>query len=270
MIRRDVVLAFLAHEIKELRSNPRVLPVMLVFPVLAILFPVAIVLFGPGLVQESARDPGLAAMLRQAIALPELQQLSMEEALTRFALRAVVGFYLLMPVAIASTAASFSIVGEKQQRTLEPILATPISDREFLAGKFLVCLVPTMTITWLSALVAIGLADAVSLARYGGPVLPDRFWAVGVGLLSPLMGAAITLVTMRLSARSVEPQSAVQASALAILPGFFVVFGLFGRLLMVSFPALLIASGVMIALNLWLFRLVERTFRREEILTKWK
>lgn len=270
MIRPDVVLAFLAHEWRELRSNPRILPVMLVFPVIAIAVPVTIVLLGPSLVAETAKDPAMAAMLRQAISLPELQLLSMEEAMTRYALRAVAAFYLLMPVAIASTAASFSIVGEKQQRTLEPILATPITDREFLAGKFLVCLVPTMTITWLSAVVAVVLADGASWPRYGSLVLPDRFWLAGVGLLSPLVGAAMTLVTMRLSARSVDPQATVQASALAILPAFLVVFGIFGRLLMVSFTALLVTIGLMLLLDLWLFRLVERTFRREEILTKWK
>jgi hypothetical protein len=92
----------------------------------------------------------------------------------------------------------------------------------------------------------------------------------GVGILSPLLGAAVTLLTMRLSARSVDPQVTVQTSALAILPGFFIVFGVFGKLLMVSFPAVLVTIGLMLVLNLWFFRRVERTFRREEILTKWK
>ncbi|HEX9895421.1 MAG TPA: ABC transporter permease subunit [Gemmatimonadales bacterium] len=270
MIRRDVVLAFLAHEIKELRGNARVLPVMLIFPVLAVLFPVILTFLGPSLVEEASVDPAMGAMLKQAVTLPEFQQLSLEEALIRFALRGVAAFYLLMPVAIGSTAAAFSIVGEKQQRTLEPILATPISDREFLAGKFLVCLVPTMVVTWLSAIVGVALVDSISWSRYGTLFLPDRFWLAGIGLLAPLVGAAITLVTMRLSARSVDPQSTVQASALAILPGFFVVFGVFGKVLMVSFNAVLVTIVLTLVLNLWLFRGVERTFRREEILTKWK
>jgi ABC-type Na+ efflux pump permease subunit len=161
-------------------------------------------------------------------------------------------------------------VGEKQQRTLEPILATPISDRELLLGKFVVCMVPTMAVTWLAAVVAVGLVDAISWSRYGALFLPDRFWLAAVGILSPLVGAAITLLTMRLSARSVDPQVTVQTSALAILPGFLIVFGLFGKLLMVSFTAVLVTIALMLLLNLWLFRRVERTFRREEILTKWK
>lgn len=270
MIRRDVVLAFLSHELRELRTNPRVLPVMLVFPVLAIIFPVVFTLLGPSLVAEAGRDPAMGVLLRQALARPELQGLSLEEALTRFVVRAVAAFYLLMPVAIGSTAAAFSIVGEKQQRTLEPILATPVSDREFLVGKFLVCILPTMAVTWGSALIAIGLVDAISWRRYQALFLPDRFWLAGVGLLSPLVGTAITLVTMRLSARSVDPQATVQTSALVVLPGFLVLFGLFGKVLLVSFPALLVMTGLTLVLDLWLFRRVEKTFQREEILTRWK
>lgn len=270
MSRYDVVLAFLGHELKEIRSNPRLLPLLLIFPAIAVAFPVILTLVGPALVKEASQDPVMGAMLRQALARPEYQLLDLEEALTRYTLRAVAAFYLLMPVAIASTAAAFSIVGEKQQRTLEPILATPISDREFLLGKFVVCMVPTMAVTWLAAVVAVGLVDAISWSRYGALFLPDRFWLAGVGVLSPLIGSAMTLVTMRLSARSVDPQVTVQTSALVILPGFLIVFGLFGRLLMVSFTAVLVTIALMLLLNLWLFRRVERTFRREEILTRWK
>ena len=149
-------------------------------------------------------------------------------------------------------------------------MSTPISDREFLLGKFVVCMVPTTAVTWLAAVVAVGLVDAISWSRYGTLFLPDRFWLAGIGVLSPLIGSAMTLVTMRLSARSVDPQVTVQTSALVILPGFLIVFGLFGRLLMVSFTSVLVTIALMLLLNLWLFRRVERTFRREEILTRWK
>lgn len=270
MIRRGIVFAFLAHEFRDLRTNARVLPLLFIFPLMGIAFPVAIALLGPMMVAEAARDPGMMAILRSAVSLQDFQGLEMSEAMTRYMLRAVLAFYLLMPVAIASTASAFSIVGEKQQRTLEPILATPITDREFLVGKLLVCILPTVAVTWATGLIAILLVDLVTLVRTGQAVLPDRFWLAGVGLLAPLLGAAVTLVTMRLSARSVDPQSTVQTSALVIVPGFLVIFGIFGKLLIASFPALLAGIGLAAVVDLWLFRLVERTFEREEILTRWR
>jgi ABC-2 type transport system permease protein len=270
VIRRGIVLAFLVHELRDLRTNSRVVPLFFIFPLLGIAFPVAIALLGPTMVTEAARDPGMMAVLKSAIAVSDFKGLDMNEAMTRYMLRAVVAFYLLMPIAIASTAAAFSIVGEKQQRTLEPILATPITDREFLTGKLLVCLVPTVAVTWITALVAIALVDSVSYVRDRELLLPDRFWLAGVGLLAPLMGIAVTLVTMRLSAKSVDPQATVQASALAVIPGFLVVFGLFGKILIASFSALLAGIALMVIVDLWLFRRVEKTFEREEILTRWR
>lgn len=270
MIRRGIVLAFLSHELRDLRTNARVVPLFFIFPLLGLAFPVAIALLGPTMVTEAARDPGMMAVLKSASAVMDFQGLDMSEAMTRYMLRAVVAFYLLMPIAIASTAAAFSIVGEKQQRTLEPILATPITDREFLAGKLLVCLVPTLAVTWITALAAIALVDTVSYVRDRAFLLPDRFWLAGVGLLAPLLGVAVTLVTMRLSAKSVDPQATVQASALAVIPGFLVIFGLFGRILIANFTALLAGIALMVIVDLWLFRRVEKTFEREEILTRWR
>jgi membrane protein CcdC involved in cytochrome C biogenesis len=112
--------------------------------------------------------------------------------------------------------------------------------------------------------------DLVTVLRTGEAVLPDRFWLAGVGVLAPLLGTAVTLVTMRMSARSVDPQATVQASALMVVPAFLVVFGVFGKVLIASFEMLLIGIGLVLLLDLWLFRRVERTFEREEILTRWR
>ena len=162
MIRRGIVRTFLGHELRDLRTNSRVVPLFFIFPILGIVFPVAIALLGPSMVTEAARDPGMMAVLKAATNVIEFQGLDMSEAMTRYMLRAVVAFYLLMPIAVASTAAAFSIVGEKQQRTLEPILATPITDREFLASKLMVCLVPTVAVTWLTAVRLSRLAPVAS------------------------------------------------------------------------------------------------------------
>lgn len=87
-------------------------------------------------------------------AVPEFADRPPGEAMIRYLLRGVLGFYLLMPVALSSISAAFSIVSEKQQRTLEPILATPITDRELLLGKLLASLLLAVALTWASALAA--------------------------------------------------------------------------------------------------------------------
>jgi len=42
---------------------------------------------------------------------------------------------LLIPVIMPSTLAAYSVVGERDQGTLEPLLTTPIRRQEFILGK---------------------------------------------------------------------------------------------------------------------------------------
>jgi hypothetical protein len=49
---------------------------------------------------------------------------------------------VLTPVAGAMSVAAYAVVGEKQARTLEPLLATPITTFELLAAKVLGALIP--------------------------------------------------------------------------------------------------------------------------------
>ncbi len=58
--------------------------------------------------------------------------------------------FLMMPVILPVTFAAYSIVGEKTTRSLEPLLATPITTAELLAGKSLAAAIPAIGATWLS------------------------------------------------------------------------------------------------------------------------
>ncbi len=268
----SVLWLFLARELRDLRGNSRVWPLYLILPLLAVALPLVFAVAMPQLIAmgQAKGDPALLAMLRTVQATPEFSHYSLVEAMTRYMLRNSFAILLLVPIAISSTSAAFSIVGEKQQRTLEPILATPITDRQFLLGKLLAALLPTMAATWIAAAVGAALVDALTWSRYGGPLLPDRFWLVGVLMLAPLLGACVVLVTMRLSARGTDPQAVVQTTALATIPGFLLLGAIFGKTLTIVFPALLGACLLMLIVDAILFRGSVRTFRREEILTRWK
>ncbi len=269
---RSVVWLFLAREWADTRRNSRVLPLYFIMPLVAVSLPILVALMAPSIVRDLQQRPdqGTAALIERLMRRPEFLGLSPGEGLARYLLRAVSGMFVLMPIAIASTVAAFSIVGEKQQRTLEPILATPITDRQLLLGKLLASIGPTVVLTWAAGAVAILVVDIVFIARSLAAPLPDRFWTVVLLVLAPAIAATVSLVTMRLSAKSSDPQATVQTSALAILPIFLLLVGAFGQLLTFSFPALLAASGVVLLIDVALFRMNVVRFRREEILTRWK
>ena len=56
----------------------------------------------------------------------------------------------MMPLMVPVTIAAYSIVGEKVTRSLEPLLATPISTTKLLLGKGLAAALPGIVTAWIS------------------------------------------------------------------------------------------------------------------------
>lgn len=266
----NVSLLFLRKELREVRKNKFVLPVYLILPPIAVILPVLFAAFSPQLVAVDPNDPAMLAILRLVKNTPEFANVETDEALTRFFLRSVVSFYLILPVGMSSISAAFSVVAEKQQRTLEPILATPITDLEFLIGKLLACLLPSIILTWVAAILAAIIVNWITWGSYETVLLPDRFWFVGVFVLAPLMGMASVLAAMRLSAKMTDPQSANQFTGMVIVPAFVILIGVFGKVLTISMSAVAIACVFVLLLVLFLLWLNLKNFQREEILTRWK
>lgn len=266
----NVSLLFLRKELRELRKNKFVLPVYLVLPPIAVILPVLFAAFSPQIVAIDQNDPAILAILRIVKNTPEFAHMGTDEAITRFFLRSLVSFYLLMPVGLSSISAAFSVVAEKQQRTLEPILATPITDLEFLIGKLLASLVPSIILTWAAAIIAAVIVNWITWGSYETALLPERFWFVGVFVLAPLMGMASVLAAIRLSAKMSDPQTANQFTGLVIVPAFMILIGIFGKILTISMSAVAIACVFVVLLVLFLLRLNLKNFQREEILTRWK
>src|SRR5262245_50619892 len=84
-------------------------------------------LIRPGTVKTRAAegDAVMQSLMQIVLSAEEFADMPEDEAMTRYFLRSLAIFFLLMPLGISSISAAYSIVGEKQQRTLEPILATP-------------------------------------------------------------------------------------------------------------------------------------------------
>jgi ABC-type Na+ efflux pump permease subunit len=57
-------------------------------------------------------------------------------------------FLLLIPVVMPSTPAAYSVAGEREQGTLEPLLTTPIRKQEFIMGKAATVMIPTLALSY--------------------------------------------------------------------------------------------------------------------------
>jgi len=178
--------------------------------------------------------------------------------------------FMMMPVIIPVTIASYSIVGEKTTHSLEPLLATPITTTELLAGKSLAASLPAIIVGWVSfglfilALPLVGATSAV--IRYiAGPT-----WLLAVLVAGPLMAIASVNFSIFISSRVNDPRVAEQISALMVLPLLGLMFAQLAGIIIINVLTMLSFIGAMALLDIGMIYLGATIFQRENILTRWK
>jgi ABC-2 type transport system permease protein len=249
----------------EIRQQKGLLLGMLFLPVLFTGLPLGIMVAVRFTPPDEDIGP-LVEALKQTGAVAGMNELE----LTQFAVSQPVSIMLLLlPVILSSIIASYSIVGEKLNQTLEPVLATPVATWELLTGKTLSSLFPALAITWVfTALFVVGTAFvAVSPRVFAGIISPA--WVLLVVLCAPLLAVCAIAATVAISSRVNDPRSAQQISAVFVLPVVLLMGGQFTGLLVLNpFVALIVAGGlaVLAAITMWIATLV---FGREAILTRW-
>jgi ABC-2 type transport system permease protein len=172
----------------------------------------------------------------------------------------------LLPVGIAS----YSLIGEKVQKSLEPLLATPTTDEEILAGKSIAAFLPAICANYIGALFFTGLVDLFTYSTLKSLYLPNWDIAILLFLLAPLACLLGVGYNILVSARVNDVRTAQQLGTLILLP-FGAVYLLSElNVLPLTTDNMLIMAAVLVVIDVIVFYLVKATFQREEILTKWK
>ncbi|HXX29682.1 MAG TPA: ABC transporter permease subunit [Myxococcaceae bacterium] len=179
------------------------------------------------------------------------------------------GLYLLMPLFTPILIASQSVAGEKERRTLEPLLASPVSSAELLAGKSLAAVIPAVGITWVAFLVFSIAIDAVAWPLVQTPLLPNAMWLFGVGVVAPLYAFLGNGIAVLVSARVGESRLAQQLSALVVLPLMGVVAGQLAGWLRAGASHYAIQGAVVLLLDVVLVAASVRLFDRERLVSRW-
>jgi ABC-2 type transport system permease protein len=196
--------------------------------------------------------------------------LSTSDCLQVYMVSVFMMLFMIVPVAIPVTIAAYSIVGEKTTRSLEPLLATPISTFELLMGKLLAAVIPAVLATYAAfGIFALGawiiLADKILMTA-----LLDPRWLIAIFLVGPLLAVLAVTFSLMVSSRVNDPRVAEQISMVMIVPvlgGFFgQIFGLF----VLNAQIISVVAIIMLLLDALMLYLTTRVFQREQILTRWK
>ncbi len=209
---------------------------------------------------------GTAAPIVSAGGLQGLDTQAVEQAVigSQFSI-----LFMLMPIVVPAVIASYSIVGEKTGRTLEPVLATPIRVSELLVGKALAAFIPAVLITWIGASAFVGGMALVALSPRVVEHIVTLPWVLACLLCAPLMSLIAIGLTVAVSSRVRDPRTAQQIATVLIFPVMGVLLGQVTGFLVLSSAFVLAAAFVLALAASAVIWVAIRLFRREVILTKW-
>jgi ABC-2 type transport system permease protein len=178
--------------------------------------------------------------------------------------------FMIVPLTIPVTISAYSIVGEKTTRSLEPLLATPITTAELLVGKSLAAVIPAVIATDLAFVIfAVGAWLLVENPQLLVALLDAR-WLIAVFVVGPLMALLAVNFSVMVSSRVNDPRVAEQLSMVVIIPVLAVFFGQFAGLFILNRQLILISAFVLVLVDAMFIYIAVKLFQRETILTRWK
>lgn len=174
----------------------------------------------------------------------------------------MLGIPALVPVFVAAAA----VANERQQGTLEPVLTTPITREEFLLGKAMASLIPSLAVAYLLYVAYLILVTLLAQPTIAAALIqgPDLLAQV---LLTPLLAVWTIWVGMAVSTRSGDLRVAQQLGAVVSLPPVFVVVLVALNVIPLSVALVVGAVAVLIAGDVLGWRIVSRLFDRERLIT---
>ncbi len=232
--------AVLRKEVREYRRSPFIIGTMAIFPLVFLVEPLIIIFrLGPS-VGVGAVDKAVGSTFLLLLVAPAL-----------------------LPAVIAA----YSVVGEREQGTLEPLLTTPLRREELLLGKALGVVVPAVGIAYVLFAVIQGCArlfasnaEVVTALGQGPHILAEILFA-------PLLAGWSIWVGIGISARASDVRVAQQLGTLSSIPPLAVVALVSFNVFTPSVTLAVVFALVLLVADVILFRVVSALFDRERLIT---
>jgi ABC-type transport system involved in multi-copper enzyme maturation permease subunit len=230
------VRAIVRKELREYRHNGFIIWTMAILPLIFLIQPLVVVFVLPP-----------SASVRLSHGHPLLYML---------------GIPALVPAAVAA----YAVVGERQQGTLEPVLTTPIRRQEFLLGKALAALAPSVTIAYavyalFLACVGLFAQPAVASALLRAPDVLAQL------LFTPLLAGWSIWVGIAISARAGDFRVAQQLGILAGLPTAVVAALIAFDVIHATLGLAIVLAAALLLGNRLGWRIMSATFDRERLIS---
>lgn len=263
------VTAVVENEWNQLLRNKVVIFTTIAPPLLLVLLSIAMLLLSTFI------DDNMSGVSTTAAALitgegSTLAQITGADSVRAALVSPFVLLFQLIPLVVPITIASFSIVGEKQSRSLEALLATPIRTWELLLGKALAAAIPGVLATWYSYLTFVLVARLTVSDFVFHEVVLSPPWLLSMAVLTPLFTLLAVGLGIMISSKVRDPQSAQQLGSLVILPVVGALVGQVTGAVQINVGLIAGTAVGLLVVDALVLAFTVQLFGRENILTKWR
>ena len=235
--------AIIRKDLRGIAANHRMMAALLVVPlVMMVVVPTVFLLTAHFLPEENHEFQRLLDLL------PFSQQNgSLEQAIVQLLLNHILPiFFLIIPIMASSVMAAASFVGEKEKRTLETLLYSPLSLGQVFRSKVLAAFLLSMFVSLASFGAMLAVVELEAFFLMGGFAALGPAWIPVVLLVSPAISLIAVTLIVRVSAKARSVEDAQQGAIFLLLPVLLLILMQFSGVMLLS-GWLLLGLGVLCA-----------------------
>jgi len=168
--------------------------------------------------------------------------------------------FLLLPMILPLVIAADSIAGERERKTIESLIASPLSIWEILAGKLTTTMIPSIIITYVSGCIFMIISDLALYSNLNRLLFPNTMASILLFVFSPFLSLITTQSMIIVSTKASGMREAQQLGSLIIIPLYSFIIGETALFILVNpwwtivgAAVLLICAFILLLINLRIF-----------------
>lgn len=200
--------------------------------------------------------------------VPNWNQYSDKQKLLVFTAYMMLVFLILIPMIVPSVIASETLVGEKERKTIEGLLASPLTEKEIVTGKILSSFIPAVLCNFVALGSYIVIIDLMLYPELHHLLFPDLLSIYILFVLGPLTAIIVVELMIMLSTKVNTVRDSYQFGSLLSLPLMILIFSQLFVYMLSSWMAIIIGTVILVIITIVFFSLAENVFDRERALIK--
>jgi ABC-2 type transport system permease protein len=268
-----ILKAIVRKDLTDIFRSKSLLTTLIFIPILfSVIFPV--ILMGSALLfdlEELAGDDArkfvgmfISQINEEALSLETVEQ----QFVYLFINYLLPSLFLLVPIITASTVAANSFVGEKERRTLESLLFSPVSIKALFVSKVLASFIPSFLVSLISFILCGFVINGMGYPLFGNMIFPSANWLALILCLSPMITLMTVLINVLISSRVKTFQEAQNIGGIIILPVVGMMAGQASGLFLVGARVTLFISLAILIINVILLQRITKYNDRSVLFEK--